>query len=258
MDLGLAGRAAIVCGASQGLGYACAEALAGEGVHLTIAARTAAKLEAAATQLRARAPSVTAVACDLGREESITALLAACPEPDILIVNSGGPPVGDFRSLSRADWQSATETNMIGAIMLIRAVIDGMCARKFGRIVTITSGAVKAPLPFLALSNAARAGLVAAVKGLAREVAAHNVTINNLMPGPFATERLRGNFARRAAASGEPEEKIRGESLDKIPAGRFGDPAEFGAFCASLCNARLGYLTGQSILLDGGAFPGLL
>ena len=260
MDLGSAGRQAIVCGARSGLGLACARALAAEGVHVVLAARSADKLAQVVAQLAAEFPavSVRGVAVDLAAPEAPGLLLAACPEPDILVLNSGGPPAGDLRRFERADWEAALNANLISAVMLVRAVIDGMCARGFGRIVAVTSGAVKAPPPFLALSNAARAGLVATLKGLAREVARHNVTINNLMPHVFDTERLATNFTNRARQSGETEDALRAQSLARIPAGRFGDPAEFGALCASLCNARLGYLTGQSIMLDGGTFEGVL
>ena len=260
MDLGLAGRRAIICGASQGLGLACARAFAAEGTELLLVARDAAKLQRAAASIRSAQPAavVAILACDLTDAAAPEAILASCPAPDILVVNSGGPPPGPLRQFGRAEWEAALNANLISAVMLIRALIDGMCARGFGRVVTITSGAVKAPLPFLALSNAARTGLASAVKGLAAEVAARNVTLNNLMPGPFDTERLAGNFRRRAELSGQQEVEIRAESLAKIPAGRFGHPDEFAALCVSLCNARLGYLTGQSILIDGGAYPGLL
>lgn len=260
MDLGLAGKSAIVCGARSGLGLACAAALAGEGVALTLVSRGAAGLAATAASLRAAHPGlvVTAVPGDLALDATRTALLAACPAPDILVLNSGGPPTGGVGGFARADWEAALGGNLTSAVLLVRDVLDGMVARRFGRILAITSGAVKAPLPFLALSNAARTGLWSVLKGLSREVAAHNVTINNLMPHAFETDRLAANFVSRAGQAGTTPEAVRAHSLSRIPAGRFGQPEEFGALAAMLCSARLGYVTGQSIMLDGGAFEGLL
>ncbi|MBV8097478.1 MAG: SDR family oxidoreductase [Acetobacteraceae bacterium] len=255
MDLGIAGRKAIVCAASQGLGRACALALAREGVLVVINARRPEPLARTAEEIRRETGAqVTPVACDITTEEGRAAALAACPEPDILVNNAGGPPPGDFRNWSREDWIRALDANMLTPIFLIKAVIDGMCGRKFGRIVNITSGAVKSPIPTLGLSNGARAGLTGFVAGLARQVAQHNVTINNLLPGPFLTERLRANSRAAAEKAGRPVDEIIAERARSSPAGRVGDPAEFGAACAFLCATSSGYIVGQNFLLDGGAF----
>jgi 3-oxoacyl-[acyl-carrier protein] reductase len=260
MDLGIAGRRALVCAASKGLGRACAAALAAEGVHVTITARGAVALEATAAALRAAYPGieVAAVAGDITTPDGRAAALKACPEPDILINNAGGPPPGDFRNFTRDDWIRALDANMLTPIELIKATVDGMMARKFGRIVNITSAAVKAPIDVLGLSNGARAGLTGFVAGLARKTVIANVTINALLPGPFATDRLRGVNAATAKATGRPVEEVAKARMAQNPAGRFGEPAEFGAACAFLCGAQAGYITGQNILLDGGAFPGTL
>ena len=259
MDLGLSGRTALVCAASRGLGRACAEALAREGVDLVIVARTAADIEATATAIATETDSwVTPVAADITTEAGRAAALAACPAPDILVTNAGGPPPGDFRDWTRADWVAALDANMLTPIELIKATVDGMMARGFGRIVNITSAAVKAPIPHLGLSNGARSGLTGFVAGLARQTVAHNVTINNLLPGPFETDRLRGNFAAAAAREGVPPEEVRARRQQENPARRFGDPAEFGTACAFLCGAGAGYITGQNLVLDGGAYPGTL
>ena len=249
MNLGLKGRSALVCAASKGLGRACATALAAEGVAVTITARDAATLEATAAAIRSETGAeVTTVAGDITTEAGRAAALAACPHPDILVTNAGGPPSGDFRAWSNADWQSALNANMLTPIALIRAVIDGMIERKFGRIVNITSATVKSPIASLGLSNGARAGLTGFVAGLAREVAQHNVAINGLLPGPFLTDRLRSHME---ATGGE-------ERIRAIPAGRFGDPAEFGDACVFLCSASSGFIVGQNLLLDGGLFNSTL
>ncbi len=259
MDLGLKGKSAIVCAASKGLGRGCAEALAAEGVSLTINARSADALEATAQEIRdAYGVDVTAVAADLSTEAGRAALLEAAPNPDILINNCGGPPPGDFREWDRDDWISAVDANMLNPIMLIKATVDGMIERKFGRIINITSSAVKAPIGILGLSNGARAGLTGFVAGLARETVQHNVTINGLLPGPFDTDRLRGTMAGRAEKAGISLEEAAAELASSNPAGRFGTPAEFGHACAFLCSAHSGYITGQNLLLDGGGFPGTL
>lgn len=262
MDLGIRGKKALVCGASKGLGRACAEALAMEGAHVTIVARTAADLEQTAQEIRAMAAStgatVQAVACDITTPEGRTAALAACPQPDILITNAGGPPPGDFRNWERKDWIAALDANMLAPIELIKATVDGMIDRKFGRIVNITSGAVKAPLSTLGLSNGARTGLTGFVAGLSRQVAAHNVTINNLLPGPFETDRLKSNMVGLAKSGGKSVEEVTAARRDANPARRFGTPEEFGACCAFMCSAHAGYMVGQNILLDGGAYPGTL
>jgi 3-oxoacyl-[acyl-carrier protein] reductase len=262
MDLGIAGKWALVCAASKGLGKGCAEALVREGVHVVITARGAEALEASAAGLRALNPAVQvrAVAGDITTEAGRAAALAACPQVDILVNNAGGPPAGDFRDWGRATWIAALEANMLTPIELIKATVDAMAERGFGRIVNITSGAVKAPIDMLGLSNGARAGLTGFVAGLARQVrvASRNVTINNLLPGPFDTDRLRATMAGAAQKSGQPLEAVMEARRRSNPTQRFGSAAEFGAACAFLCSVHAGYITGQNLLLDGGAFPGTL
>ena len=259
MDLQLSGRRALVCAASKGLGRACAEALAAEGVAVTIVARAQGPLDATADTIRkATGTTVTAVAADIVTEAGREAALTACPDPDILVNNAGGPPPGDFRNWTRDDWIAALDANMLTPISLMKAVLDGMIARRFGRIVNITSGAVKAPIAILGLSNGARTGLTGFVAGLARQTVAHNVTINNLLPGPFETERLNTTIATAARVANRSSEEERRLRMASNPARRFGDPAEFGAMCAFLCGAQAGFITGQNILLDGGAYPGTL
>ena len=251
MDLNIGGRSAIVCGASRGLGRACAEVLAGEGVDVTICARTREAVEAAACEITARTGRrIVAVPADIATEQGRAAVLATCPQPDILINNAGGPPPGDFHDWNREDWIRAIDANMLAAIFMIKATIDGMIERGFGRIVNITSGAVKAPIGILGLSNGARAGLTGFVAGIARDkkIAGRNVTINNVLPGAFATDRLMGMF----------DEAARERRKASIPAQRFGVPEEFGQLCAYLCSAQAGYITGQNVLIDGGAYPGTL
>jgi 3-oxoacyl-[acyl-carrier protein] reductase len=257
MDLGLDGRRALVCAASKGLGRGCAEALAREGVHVTICARTPADVERAAYEIgRAADRPVGYVACDITTPQGRAAALQACPDPDILINNAGGPPPGDFRDWDRDAWIRAVDANMLTPIELIKATIDGMIARRFGRIVNITSSSVKAPIDVLGLSNGARSGLTGFVAGLARKVAQHNVTINNLLPGSFDTDRLQGAFRARAQANRQALEAVQAAALQGIPAQRLGTPAEFGQVCALICSAQASYLVGQNILLDGGAYPG--
>jgi 3-oxoacyl-[acyl-carrier protein] reductase len=257
MDLGIKGRKAIVCGASAGLGRATALALAREGVEVTIAARDEARLRKAADEIAAETgAAVRPVVADVTTEAGREALVAACPAPDILINNAGGPPPGDFRDWSRDDWLKAIDANMLSAIFLIRATLDGMIERRFGRVVSITSHMVKAPASVLGLSNGARAGLTGFVGGLSREVARHNVTLNCVLPGQFDTDRLKSNHAR-FARDGDVE-AYRARARGQIPARRFGEPQEFGDMCAFLCGDRAGFITGQNILLDGGQFPGLL
>ncbi|MEE8532833.1 MAG: SDR family oxidoreductase [Alphaproteobacteria bacterium] len=259
MDLGLNGKRAIVCAASKGLGRGCAFSLAREGVSVTINARTAETLEATAAEMRAATGAeVAAVAGDITTPEGRAAVLAACPEPDILVNNAGGPPPGDFRDWDRDDWIAALDANMLTAIFLIKATVDGMIAREFGRVVNITSSAVKAPIGILGLSNGARAGLTGFIAGIARETVRHNVTINNLLPGPFDTDRLRSNMEVSAEMAGRPFDEVFAERARANPAGRFGDAAEFGDACAYLCSAQAGFITGQNLLLDGGGFPGTL
>jgi 3-oxoacyl-[acyl-carrier protein] reductase len=257
VDLGLDGKSALVCAASKGLGRGCAEALAREGVAVTICARTADAVRQAAAAIGASTGStVQWVACDITTVEGRAAALAACPQPDLLINNAGGPPPGDFRDWDRAAWIRALDANMLTPIELIKATIDGMIARKFGRIVNITSSAVKAPIDMLGLSNGARSGLTGFIGGLARKVARHGVTINNLLPGPFDTDRLRSSIALRAQSAGKSTEEVARLMQDANPTGRFGTPSEFGALCAYVCSVQAGYLNAQNLLLDGGAYPG--
>jgi len=257
MDLGLRGKTALVCAASKGLGKGCAASLAREGVNLVITARGRDALEATADELRKNfSVKVTAIAGDITTEQGRAAALQACPSPDILVNNAGGPPPGDFRNWDREAWVKAVDANMITPILLMRAVVDGMITKKFGRIVNITSGAVKFPIPELGLSNGARTGLTGFVAGLSRKTVRHNVTINNLLPGPFDTDRLRGNFEFNAKASGKTVEELRKARAEANPAGRFGTIEEFGDACAFLCSAQAGFITGQNLLMDGGAYPG--
>ena len=257
MDLGIRGKSAIVCGASKGLGRGCAEALARDGVNLVINARGREALEATADEIRrSTGVKVTTVACDVTTPEGRSQMLAACPNPDILVNNAGGPPPGDFREWNRDTWIKALDANMLTPIELIKATLDGMIARKFGRVVNITSGAVKAPIPDLGLSNGARSGLTGFVAGIARQVARHNVTINNLLPGRYMTDRLRGNTELNAKKAGRTfDEQVKFLQAG-IPAGRFGTAQEFGDMCAFMCSARAGFLVGQNVLLDGGGYPG--
>ena len=259
MDLGIKSKNALVCAASKGLGKGCAMALAREGVNLVITARGKEALEATAEEIRkATGAKVVTVAGDITTEEGRKAALAACPGVDILVNNAGGPPPGDFRSWTREDWMKAVDANMLTPIELIKATIDGMISRKFGRIINITSGAVKMPIPELGLSNGARTGLTGFVAGLARQVAQHNVTINALLPGPFDTDRLRGNMAFNAKKLGKTPEELAKVRAEANPAKRFGTIEEFGAACAFLASVHAGYIVGQNVLLDGGAFPGTL
>jgi len=257
MDLGIQGRTAIVCAASKGLGRGCAFALAREGVSLIISARGSEALERTAAEIRAETGAqVTTIQGDVTTEEGRAALLAACPNPDILITNAGGPPQGEFSQFELDDWRRAVEANMLTPIALIRAVLPAMNARRFGRVLNITSYSVKMPIGRLELSNGARAGLTGALASLARRVAANNVTINHLLPGPFDTDRVRGNWNQVAAGGGGDVAELERRAIAGIPAGRLGTPEEFGAFAAFLCSAHAGFTTGQSILLDGGSYPG--
>ncbi len=257
MDLGLKGKKAIVCAASKGLGKGCAMSLAREGVDVTICARTPETLEATAEEIRALGGgSVTTVACDITTPEGQKAVLDACPEPDILVNNAGGPPPGDFRDWDRDIWIAAVDANMLTPIFLIKAVVDGMMARKFGRIVNITSSAVKAPIEILGLSNGARSGLTGFIAGIARKTVAANVTINNLLPGPFDTDRMHANVKVAADKAGVDVAEMTKQRAASNPAGRFGNPHEFGEYCAFLCSQQAGYVTGQNLLMDGGNYPG--
>jgi len=258
MDLKLTGRTAIVCGASKGLGRACAEQLAEAGVELVVAARTENDMQAAAADIMAQTGTkVSGVAADVVTPEGRAAILSACPEPDILINNAGGPPPGDFRSWERDDWIAALDANMLSAIALIRATIDPMMDRKWGRIINITSGMVKQPVGSLGLSNGARSGLTGFVGGLSREVAASGVTVNNLLPGAFDTDRLRQIHQKFAKMQGSEVAVVAETFKNQVPMRRFGTPEEFGATCAFLCSEHAGFMTGQNILMDGGSFPGL-
>jgi 3-oxoacyl-[acyl-carrier protein] reductase len=259
MDLGIAGKKAIVCGASKGLGRACAEALAREGAKVTIAARHLAQLAETAEDIRrATGTRVTSVVADVATAEGRTALLSACPNPDILVTNSGGPPAGDFRDWGEFEWHQALQNNMVTHIMLIKAVVDSMVERRWGRIINITSAAVKSPYPSLGLSNGARAGLTGFIAGLSRQVAKHNVTINNLLPGSHETDRLVKLTEADARARKVAVETALAEARAAETSGRFGTPEEFGAICAFLCSQHAGYIVGQNILVDGGTYTGTL
>jgi 3-oxoacyl-[acyl-carrier protein] reductase len=257
MDFGIAGRRALVCGASAGLGFACAEALAKEGVELVMAARTEAPLQKAAATLRALSKaSVNWVTADVTTVAGRARIFADYPDFDIVVTNAGGPPPGDFRDWDRDVWLQALDANMLSPIEIIKTTVDGMMARGFGRIINITSSAVKSPVNGLGLSNGARSGLTGFVAGLARTTVGRNVTINNILPGTFDTARLAGNFAAQARREGSSAEVLRVQRLAKHPAHRFGQPGELGATCAFLCSVHAGYINGQNILLDGGSFVG--
>ncbi len=258
MDFGIKGRKAIVCGASRGLGRAVAEALAEEGADLVLNARGAEDLERAAAEIRERfGVNVKTITGDLTTQEGCAAIKNLCPQTDILINNAGGPPAGDWRGFEREDWANAANSNMIGPIFLMRAYLDGMAERGFGRIVNIASIVVKMPKEILSLSVAARLGLTGAVKAIAPSVAEHNVTINNVLPELFDTDRLRSNLTTLGAKHGRTLEEEIAAHLEIIPASRLGKPQELGATCAFLCSQHAGFITGQSILLDGGFYPGL-
>jgi 3-oxoacyl-[acyl-carrier protein] reductase len=257
MDLGIAGKWALIGGASKGLGYGCALALAREGVNVVINARTAGPLEEAAARIRAETGvTVVAVACDITTEAGRAQALAACPQVDILVTNAGGPPPGDFRTWTRDHWIAAIDANMLTPIELIKATVDGMIARRFGRIVNITSSSVKAPIEILGLSNGARSGLTGFVAGLARKTVEHNVTINNLLPGQFDTDRLRKTSESTARTLGKTTQEVADMRRAAIPAKRYGEALEFGQMCAYLCSQQASYYTGQNVLLDGCAYPG--
>jgi len=258
MNLGIAGRRALVCASSGGLGRACARALAAEGVEVVVNGRNPARLEATAEEIRRESNvRVTAVVADLSSEDGRAVLLAACPDPDILVNNNGGPPPGRFEDWDHARWLTALEANLLAPVLLIRAVIGGMRARRFGRIVNITSAMVKAPHAAMGLSTAARSALTAVCKGLSREVARDNVTINNLLPERIDTDRQRFMAELRAKSGGVSLEQAYTEMAASIAAGRLGTPEEFGAACAFLCSAHASYLSGQNLQLDGGTYPGV-
>ena len=259
MDLGLEGRRAIVCASSRGLGRACAQALGREGVALVINGRDAERLEEAAAALRKETGAeVTAVVADLGTQPGREALCAACPEPDILVNNNAGPPPGRFEDWDHAQWLAALEANLLAPVMMIRGVIAGMRARRFGRIVNITSAMVKSPMPPMGLSTAARSALTAVCKGLSKEVAPDNVTINNLLPERIDTDRQIQMANLVSRLKGVSFEEAREEQVQSIAARRLGTPEEFGQACAFLCSAHAGYISGQNLQLDGGSYEGLI
>ncbi|HAL40199.1 MAG TPA: 3-oxoacyl-ACP reductase [Polaromonas sp.] len=262
MDLGIAGKWALVCGASKGLGLGCAQALVREGVHVLIVARGAEVLHAAAAKLiadnaRPASASVQFVSADITTVEGRAAVFAVRKDFDIVVTNAGGPPPGDFRDWDRDAWIKALDANMLTPIELIKATVDGMAARGFGRVVNITSSAVKAPIDILGLSNGARSGLTGFVAGVARsKLASQGVTLNNLLPGAFDTDRLRVTMSGAAQKTGQSLDAVMDARRKKIPARRFGTPEEFGAICAFLCSMQAGYMTGQNVLADGGTYPG--
>jgi 3-oxoacyl-[acyl-carrier protein] reductase len=257
MDLGIAGRKAIVCASSRGLGRACAKRLAEAGCEVVINGLDKDRLAATAAELRKETGAkITTVTADVASPEGQKALFAACPEPDILVNNNAGPPFRDFRDLDRQKMIDGVVGNMIVAVELVQKVIDPMVAKKFGRIVNITSGSVKMPLFGLDLSSGARAGLTAFLAGVARSVAAANVTINFMLPGIFDTDRFRSNVVSTAQKRGTSYDDALAQNIGSVPARRVGTPDEFGATCAFLCSAQAGYITGQNILIDGGRFPG--
>ncbi len=255
MDLGIAGRKAIVCASSRGLGRACAEALAADGVELVINGLDGDRLARIAEEIaKAHGVTVTPVAANVGTPDGQAALLDACPEPDILVNNNGGPPLKDFRTLDRQAILDGVVQNMVTPIELIQKVLDHMIDQKFGRIVNITSASVKMPILGLDLSSGARAGLTAFMAGPARDIARHNVTVNGILPGMFDTDRLRGSINKMAGLKDISEDEMADLRRSTIPAGRFGSPEEFGRLCAFLCSAQAGYITGQNFLIDGGLF----
>ena len=257
MDLGLNGRQAIVCASSKGLGRGCALALAEAGCRVVINGRSRDTLEQTAEDLRkATGAEIVAVAADVGTRAGQDALFEACPEPDILVNNNGGPPRKDFRELDRQAMLDGVVQNMVTPIELVQRAIDGMAERGFGRIVSITSMSVKSPITGLDLSSGARAGLSAFLAGVCRQYADRNVTINQILPGLFDTDRLRGGFAPTAKLLGTTPEQVEEDRRNTVPAKRFGQPEEFGKACAFLCSEHAGYITGQNLLIDGGAFNG--
>jgi 3-oxoacyl-[acyl-carrier protein] reductase len=257
LDLGIEGRIALVCGGSKGLGRGCALALAQAKVTVFVVARNTGPVEEAVRAIREQTGSnVAGVVADVTTSEGRKRTLEACPAPDILVTNAAGPPPGDFRDWTRDTWIAAIDANMLAPIELIKSTIDSMIGKKFGRVINITSSAVKAPIDVLGLSNGARTGLAGFVAGLARRTAVHNVTINNLLPGSFDTDRLVGITQMLAKSRSQSMDKVRDDLIAAVPAGRFGHPDEFGAACAFLASDKAGFITGQNLLLDGGAFPG--
>ncbi|MBT9463938.1 SDR family NAD(P)-dependent oxidoreductase [Hydrogenophaga sp.] len=257
MDLGIAGKTALVFGGSKGMGRACAAQLSSDGVQVVIAARTVATMEQAAAEISAQTGQpVRWVSADITTDAGRDAALAACPAPDILINNADGMSPGDFRTWTVADWHAAIDSMMLGPIEMMRRTVDGMMERRFGRIVNIVSRSVKTPQLELGLSNGARSGLVGFVAGLARQTVRHNVTINNLLPGVFATDAQRHHILGMLESTGKTFEQLWHERGTNNPAGRYGEAAELGALCGFICSAQAGYITGQNILIDGGSYPG--
>ena len=257
MDMGIKGKTAIVCASSRGLGKGCALALAAEGVDLIINGRDQETLSSTAKEIREKYGVKVAEFCaDITIKDQQIKLIELCPNPDILVNNAGGPPPGDFRDWEREDWMNACIANMFTPIELIKAYVDGMQDRKFGRIINITSSSVKAPIDILGLSNGARSGLTGFVAGIARKTIINNVTINSILPGPFDTDRLRNSFKFVSDKTGQSIEEVRAARAAENPSGRFGTPDEFGAACAYLCSSHAGYITGQNLLIDGGGYPG--
>jgi 3-oxoacyl-[acyl-carrier protein] reductase len=258
MDLGIAGKTALVCGSSAGIGKACARALGEAGVKLVLNGRTEETLSATVRELKSQIETeIVGVVADVTTGEGRDRLLAACRSPDILVNNAAGPPAGSWRDFGEADWERAIQGNMVSPIMMIRAVLGPMIEAGWGRIINITSSAVKAPLPLLGLSNGARSGFTGYVAGLAREVARHGVTINNILPGKVATDRLRGYARSLATEAGLDDEEMLHRIALSIPAGRVGQPEELGAYCAFLASQKAAFITGQNLLVDGGEYPGL-
>jgi 3-oxoacyl-[acyl-carrier protein] reductase len=257
MDLGIAGRKAIVCASSRGLGRGCAEALAQAGCEVVVNGLDAARLEATAEALRkATGAKIVAVAADVATPDGQAALFRACPEPDILVNNNAGPPPREFRELTRQQILDGVTANMVVAIELMQKAIEPMMRKRFGRILNITSGTVKLPQAGLDLSSGARGGLTIFMAGVARQVADRNITINNLLPGAFETDRLKAVLGNAAKKRGLSYDEVRAERVASIPARRIGEPAEFGAACAFLCSAQAGFITNQNLVIDGGAYPG--
>ena len=257
MDMGINGKKALVCASSRGLGKGCAEELASEGVNLVINGRNKEVLSSTARELREKYEvNVIEFCADITSKEQQNELIEICPNPDILVNNAGGPPPGDFRDWNRDDWMNACIANMFTPIELIKAYVDGMQDRKFGRIINITSSSVKAPIDILGLSNGARSGLTGFVAGIARKTIVNNVTINSILPGPFDTDRLRNSFKFVSEKTGKSIEEVRESRAAENPSGRFGTPKEFGVACAYLCSSYAGYITGQNLLIDGGGYPG--
>ncbi len=253
MEFGLEGKNALICASSKGLGKGCAKALAAEGANIWLNGRNQESLDAARSEIKAiAAGTVSSICCDITTAEGRDKALAETPALDILVNNAGGPPVGDFRDFTLDDWRSALNNNMLAPIDLFQRVVDGMIERRFGRVINITSSAVKAPIKNLDLSNGARSGLTGFFAGASRQVAPYNVTVNAILPGQFDTDRLRTSMTRAATRANQSIEELLEKGRQRIPAGRFGSPDEFGALCAFLCSTHASYITGQNILIDGG------